>query len=152
LIIKDKLHIKDVLPLTIKVSGFLFGGKEKMKTITQKNVRAIREETAEAFNEQIAEILNEYGDANINYITSGAFLGAYVEYETTKEIPETLAEKYELNNDKRYCHECPYFQRTQDKRYKWHYCVQKQKRVTECQGACETYYQLLEDIIQEAAK
>lgn len=123
-----------------------------MKTITQKGVRAIREETAKAFNEQIAEILNEYGDAKINYITSGAFLGAYVEYETTKEIPETLAEKYAINNDKRYCHECPYFQRTQDKRYKWHYCVQKQKRVLECQGACETYYQLLEDMIQEAAK
>ena len=123
-----------------------------MKTITQKGVKAIKADTAEIFNEQIAAILDEYGDAKVNYITGVAFLGAYVEYETTKEIPETLEEKYELNNDKRYCHECPYFQRTEDKRYKWHYCVQKQKRVLECQGACETYYKLLEKMIKEAAK
>lgn len=123
-----------------------------MKRITQKGVQAIKADTAEAFNEQIAAILNEHAEAKVSYITSGTFLGAYVEYETLKEIPETLSEKYEMNGDKRFCCQCPYFQRTQDKRYKWHYCVQKQKRVTECQGACETYYQLLEDMIQEAAK
>lgn len=123
-----------------------------MRIEKRKGVEAIQAPTAEEFNERINAVLKREKNANVTFITSGGMLGAYVEYETEIEIPESLAEKYELNGDTRKCHECPYFIRTKDKRYKWHFCVQKQKKVTECQGACETYYQLLEDLIENGLK
>lgn len=122
-----------------------------MKQRRQKGVTAIQTATAEDFNREINAELQKHGDGKITFVTSVPFT-AYVEYEELVEVPETLAEKYELENDARYCHECPYFVRTQDKRYKWHFCVQKQKKVTECQGACETYYQLLEEMIREGVE
>lgn len=137
---------------TYNKSKWLFylalGGLD-MKTKKQKQVVAIQTQTAEQFNHDINAVLTAHDNTNITFVTSIPFT-AYVEYEELVEIPETLAEKYELNNDERYCHECPYFIRTKDKRYKWHYCAQKQRKVTECQGACETYYQLLEEMIKEA--
>lgn len=120
-----------------------------MKQKRQRGVTAIQTATADDFNRQINAELQKHDDAKVTFVTSMAFT-AYVEYEEIVEIPETLAEKYELANDERHCHECPYFVRTQDKRYKWHFCAQKQKKVTECQGACETYYQLLEQMIKDS--
>lgn len=120
-----------------------------MKQKKTKRVRAIQAINAEEFNREINAVLSETDDPKITYVVAVPFT-AYVEYDEFIEVPETLAEKYELNNDGRHCHECPYFVRTQDKRYKWHFCAQKQKRVTECQGACETYYQLLEEMIKSA--
>ena len=121
-----------------------------MKKEARKGVFAIKTDTAEAFNEQIAVVLQEHPNAKVHFISN--FLGAYVEYEDVVEVPESLAEQYELAGDRRERKECPYFVRTQDKRFKWHFCVQKQKKVTECQGACETYYQLLEELIKEAQR
>lgn len=120
-----------------------------MKQTRQKRVCAVQTATAEEFNRVINAELEKHENANITFLTSIPFT-AYVEYEVMTEKPETLAEAYELRGDARACHECPYFVRTQDKRFKWHYCAQKQKRVTECQSACETYYQLLEDIIADS--
>ena len=158
--IKDKIYLyakskyqAERLPLTIYIaSGFLFGGKERMKTEKRKGVKAIQATTADAFNKEIEELLKVCKNPQIHYITAGLYLGAYVEYEVFEEVPETLREKYEINGDGRECQECPYFIRTKDRRYKWHFCAQKQRRVTECQGACETYYQLLEEMIAETLK
>lgn len=118
-----------------------------MKTRSQLHVTAIQAANAEEFNKKINAELMKRESPKITYI-QGLPFAAYVEYMETVEIPESLREKYELNGDGRHCRECPYFVRTQDKRYKWHYCAQKQKKVTECQGACETYYQLLEEMIR----
>lgn len=119
-----------------------------MKQKRQRGVTAIQTATAEDFNREINAELKKHENGHITFVTSVPFT-AYVEFEEIVEIPETLAEKYELNGDGRKCHECPYFVRTQDKRYKWHFCAQKQKKVTECQSACETYYQLLEQMIRD---
>lgn len=123
-----------------------------MKTQRRKGVLAITSTTAEEFNREINAVLKEYDDPKVHFITQGDKLGAYVEFDTFEQVPETLAEKYELAGDQRKCSECPYFIRTKDKRYKWHFCIQKQKKITECQGACETYYQLLEELIANGLK
>lgn len=116
----------------------------------QKRIKftAIQENTAEGFTQAMNRELEKRDDPKITYVTSVPFT-AYIEYVECVEVPETLTEKYELNNDTRFCSQCPYFQRTKDKRYKWHFCVQKQKAVLENQSACETYYQLLEELIKE---
>lgn len=119
-----------------------------MRQTRQKRVHAIQTANADEFNRVINAELERHENANITFLTSVPFT-AYVEYEITTETPETLTEAYELRGDARACQECPYFVRTQDKRYKWHFCAQKQKKVTEYQGACETYYQLLEEIIAD---
>ena len=119
-----------------------------MRQTRQKRVHAIQTATADEFNRVINAELEKHENANITFLTSVPFT-AYVEYEITTETPETLTEAYELRGDARACQECPYFVRTKDKRYKWHFCAQKQKKVTECQGACEAYYQLLEELIAD---
>lgn len=122
-----------------------------MKTEKRKGVIAVKTATAEEFNEQINAVLSKHKNATVHFMTGGEMLGAYVEYETVLEIPETLVEEYELKGAGKKCHECPYFVRTKDKRFKWHYCAQRQSKVTECQGACEAYYQLLDQMtIKEA--
>lgn len=122
-----------------------------MKQTRQRRVTAIQTTTAEIFNRLINAELEQHENAQITFVTSIPFT-AYVEYEITAETPETLAEAYEMKGDARACNECPYFIRTKDKRFKWHFCAQKQKRVTEYQGACETYYQLLEELIADTMK
>lgn len=119
-----------------------------MRQTRQKRVHAIQTANADEFNRVINAELEKHENANITFLTSVPFT-AYVEYEITTETPETLTEAYELRGDARACQECPYFVRTKDRRYKWHFCVQKQKRVTECQNACEAYYQLLEELIAD---
>lgn len=123
-----------------------------MRIEKRKGVVAIQATTPEEFNRQINSVLEKYDAPKVHFITSGDKLGAYVEYDTTKEVPETLAEKYELAGDERPCTECPYFVRTKDRRFKWHYCIQKQKKVFESQRACDTYYQILEETIAEEMK
>lgn len=123
-----------------------------MRTEKRKGVVAIQATTADEFNRQINAVLEKYDAPKVHFMTAGDKLGAYVEYDTVKEVPETLAEKYEIAGDERLCTECPYFVRTKDKRFKWHFCVQKQKKVFETQKACETYYQMLEEIIAKELK
>ena len=119
-----------------------------MKRTRQKRVVALQADNAEKFNREINDLLATLEDPKIVY----SFPMVFVEWEEIIEKPETLQEEYELKGDGRMCGECPYFKRTKDKRYKWHFCLQKQKAVTECQGACETYYQLLEEMIKEGVK
>ena len=118
-----------------------------MITKTRKQVAVIQTDTAKEFQDRMNEELSKRDKPNVVYLSIP--FTAYVEYTETVEEPESLKEKYELANDSRECQECPYFKRTKDKRYKWHFCLQKQKAVTECQSACETYYQLLEELIKE---
>jgi len=122
-----------------------------MKRKRQKRVIAIQTTTAEEFNAAINAELSARESPEITFITSVPFT-AYVSYEEVTEVPETLAEAYELRGDARTCQECPYFLRNEDKRYKWHYCTLKQRKVTAGAGACETYYHILEELIKEAAK
>lgn len=127
--------------------AFLLGGDD-VKQQKRVQITAIQETTAEGFTQAMNLELEKRNEPKITYITSVPFT-AYIEYTETVEVPESLREKYELNHDTRYCSQCPYFQRTKDKRYKWHFCIQKQKAVLENGCACETYYQLLEELIKE---
>lgn len=119
-----------------------------MKQTRQRRVTAIQTATAEEFNRLINAELENRENAQITFVTNVPFT-AYVEYEIMAEKPETLKEAYELKGDARACNECPYFVRTKDRRFKWHFCAQKQKRITEYQNACEAYYQLLEELIAD---
>ena len=104
-----------------------------MKQQKRVQITAIQETTAEGFTQAMNLELEKRNEPKITYITSVPFT-AYIEYTETVEVPESLREKYELNHDKR---------------YKWHFCIQKQKAVLENGCACETYYQLLEELIKE---
>ena len=111
-----------------------------MKRTKQKRVIALQADNAEKFNREINNLLTTLEDPKIVY----SFPIVFVEWEEIIETPETLQEEYELKGEEKECQDCPYFVRTEDRRFKWHYCTQKEKRVTECQGACETYYLLRE--------
>lgn len=114
-----------------------------MKTKTRLRVVLITGDTAEEFNERITAELKRADAPKITYLQGQTF-GAYVEYKTTEYIPETIAERYELNGNAETCGACPFLVRTDDKRCVWHYCAQHNRKTRETSHACETLYQLKE--------
>lgn len=68
-------------------------------------------------------------------------LTAYIVAEEWTRIAETLEEQHLLNKDTYRCASCPYFERTNDLRRKWHYCVYHQQKVRSDEMACEEFYQ-----------
>lgn len=111
-----------------------------MKTKTRLRVKAIHADTADEFNAIIDEILNAANAPKITYMEALPF-AAYVEYRETQEIPETIAERYELQGEGATCGDCPFLVRTKDKRCKWHYCAQHEQRATEGRPACDVFYE-----------
>lgn len=114
-----------------------------MKTKTRFKVIALQAGSAEEFNERIAEALENATAPKITYM-QGVPFAAYVEYKEVVEIPETIAERYELEGKTGHCGECPFMVRTADKRCKWHYCAQKGQKTKETCPACDIFYELKE--------
>ena len=59
-------------------------------------------------------------------------------------IPETLEEKYELRGEKWHCEDCPYYEKSTDKRVKYTHCQVGDKRAYAKCPACERFYEVLE--------
>lgn len=114
-----------------------------MKTKTRLRVVLITGDTAQEFNGAIALELEKATAPKITYLQGQTF-GAYVEYKDTEYIPETIAEKYELEGNAETCGACPFLVKTDDKRCVWHYCAQHNRKTRETSHACDILYQLRE--------
>ena len=114
-----------------------------MKTKTRLRVTAIQAASAEEFNEIIAEVLERADAPKITFLQAAPFT-AYVEYREVEEIPETLAECYELAGEGATCGECPFLVKSKDRRCVWHYCAQYGKKTKETTPACDNFYELKE--------
>ena len=68
----------------------------------------------------------------------------YISYEKMAAIPETLEEKYELRGEKWHCEDCPYYEKSTDKRVKYTHCQVGDKRAYAKCPACERFYEVLE--------
>lgn len=114
-----------------------------MRTKTRCKVTAIHAASAEEFNAVINAELEKANNPRITYM-QGVPFAAYIEYKYTEEIPETLAEKYELMGKGETCGGCPFFVKSTDKRCTWHYCAQYGKKTKETTPACDALYELKE--------
>lgn len=74
---------------------------------------------------------------------------AYIFYEQSVDIPETIKEEFERADEKHTCIECPYFNRPFDGRRKWVRC-DANKCICRADGACcdRFYNELLNGVIE----
>ena len=71
-------------------------------------------------------------------------LCAYITYETTEKIPETLADEAALRGLRFRCYDCPYLERPEDGRKKWCDCKYAPEGYTHKNAhACEFFYKQL---------
>ena len=74
----------------------------------------------------------------------------YIYYYTTNDVPETLAEKHELDGEGATCGQCPHCCKrinrsgNVDTRYKWATCGKTGDKVMATGPACDIYYDILE--------
>ena len=68
---------------------------------------------------------------------------AYIFYEQSVNIPETIKEEFEASGEKHTCIECPHFVRPQDGRRKWMRC-EVNRCICRADGmCCDKFYEEL---------
>ena len=77
---------------------------------------------------------------------------ARIQYMETEDVPESLAEEYEMRGVRLTCEDCPFFSPTLkadgtiDQRAKWGGCPWTEyKRTSKCSRACDKLFQMLND-------
>lgn len=78
-------------------------------------------------------------EPEIHFFDSMGFC-ASVKYYISVNLPETIAEEYELKGLGEKCCACPYFSKLQDKRFKSSLCTCLNRRVYIDSPACDIFY------------
>ena len=113
-----------------------------MRTEHYKQVAVISETTPEAFENKLNAVLAGITSPEIVFDQSRSFTATII-YKVRKDVPESLIELLELmDNDGEHhtCNECPYLQRSKDKRKKWLVCTHSQGKTQATSRACEAFY------------
>lgn len=118
-----------------------------MKEIKERRMLCISGKDAADFQEKMNLALDGIDAPEITF--PAIPYTAYVLYTLHRSEPETIREEYEMSGDGCRCAECPYFERTNDMRRKWHICTYHQKKTRVDSWACEEFYQQVEDGIIE---
>lgn len=121
-----------------------------MKYTRKSRARVIDENNALAFEEKLNEALmeDEADIGKIHYSDSNRFY-AVVYYTASVPVAENHDEELIIKHGEHNCTDCPYFERSMDKRKKWHICTKDKKPITEFHDACIVYYEILEEIEKE---
>lgn len=110
---------------------------------SNKKVKVVSATTAEEFESKINSVLNGLNEKRINYdlqLNPTAGFIAFVTYTETVQVPETLADEYELKGERHKCGECPHFPVITDGRVKWVRCPVTQGLVNKGTNCCDTFY------------
>ena len=125
--------------------------------VTKKTTRinCIVADSAEEFMSKMNNAFEAYDRKGISYtyetdIASGFV--AYIFYQQTMDIPETVEEEFRQAGETHTCGECPYFKRPEDKRRKYVRCDIGNCLCCAEGSCCETFYQRLLDGQIELAK
>lgn len=109
----------------------------------KKNFRCVKGKTPEEFERNMNDLLEDISDPELYYPPTLP-LTAYVTYDTWVKEPECLEEVHMLQGDTYRCNTCPYFERTNDLRRRWHYCRFHEKPTRDDSRACEEFYEQLD--------
>lgn len=115
-----------------------------MRHETRRVFRCISGSTPEEFQRLMNEALGTMTNPEITFPPSMA-LTAYILTGEKTRIPECRADEHTLMGDTYICSACPYFERTNDLRRKWHYCVYHQKKCHEETPMCEDAYRQIDE-------
>lgn len=114
-----------------------------MKYIHGTRVKVIEASSGFDFESRLNSTLLDFDEKGVSYdlqLDLKAGFKAYIIYETTQAIPETLADRHELESDIHYCSECPYYERPYDGRVKYTKCWMAGERTFAEKRACDIFY------------
>lgn len=114
-----------------------------MKEERAVRVKVIQEATAEDFEKKLNEALRGVKNPSIEFNHSAGHC-AYITFEEFRTIPETAEDEYfEKMGERCHCGDCPYLEKSNDKRVRWHTCKYNEFPVKVDSLACELYYKRL---------
>ena len=130
-----------------------------MRTDKKLRVKVVREDNAEDFERKLNVILENVEDPEIEWNKSMGFC-AYVTYTEKEKVIEDIKDVFHNEGVHWHCRNCPYVERTTDKRKKWVCCKIKTTGMTHLDSeACDFLYRQLlsgelmtEDLIKEGGK
>ena len=119
-----------------------------MKAQSIQQFAIVQSDSAAAFEGELNARIRELSDRNPKVKFDG--LTAYISYNETVRLPESLADMYELNGACFHCEDCPEFQAilkedgTEDKRLKYGECQYAEMgRTRKDRAACDMLYKLI---------
>ncbi len=118
-----------------------------MKYINRKQSLIITGSTASDFQDKLNEALAEIAEKGYKHdiqFNMSYGLCAYILYEERKEVPESIADEYELKGMTFKCYECPMFRPSEDKRVKYTTCGHGVRKVGHSDPCCDWFYEQLE--------
>ena len=121
-----------------------------MKAQSIQQFAIVQSDSAPAFEGELNARIRELSDRNPKVKFDG--LTAYISYNETVKIPESMADMYELNGACFHCEDCPEFQAilkedgTEDNRLKYGECQYAEMgRTRKDRAACDMLYKLIRD-------
>lgn len=118
-----------------------------MKFVHRKQTVIVQGNSAEEFQTKLNEALNHVAKLGAKHdLQFNMQLGfcAFIVYEESLRVPETLADKYELAGEEYRCSECPMYVLSGDKRVKYTTCKHGVRRCTANDYACDWFYEAIE--------
>lgn len=115
-------------------------GAIKMRGEYQTQMYCISETNAAMFELKMNETLKTLKNPEIHMDTTKPFT-AYIFYHIEHNIPESVIEALAMiEGSHHYCAECPFIEKSEDKRRKWKFCNLHNKKVKEDSVVCIEYY------------
>lgn len=111
-----------------------------------KRIEVVAEATPEAFAKQLNSQLAALDKAKAKYeLQFNHQMGycAYLVIDKTVEIPETIAEEFELAGEKHTCVDCPYWTHPTDGRVKYTRCEVTPGIHGAKSPCCDAFYEML---------
>lgn len=95
-----------------------------MKYQTKKQFVVVEAETGQEYQEKVNAYYSnpKYKGVVVDHRDRANFC-AYITYEITEQIPETVKDAYELEGTTFTCSDCPYLERNPDKRVRHFRCM-----------------------------
>lgn len=132
-----------------------------MRTFIEKQFVVVEADTGLEYQEAVNAYYRnpEYSGVVVDHRERDNFC-AFITYEVTKRIPETIKDQYELDGITFTCSDCPFLERKEDGRIRRFKCLAEdsgEEWTRRESSACEYYYELLQkglllDYMKEVTK
>ena len=110
-----------------------------MKVTREKRTIFIKEQTNADFDRRLNESLKDLVNPEVQIY--GMFECAILYDEITyEEEQKTIADLFEEAGCGKKCADCPFFEKSEDQRRKWHKCTLKDRKTRADSRACDSYY------------
>lgn len=113
---------------------------------SSEHVKTVSADNAKNFDEELNKLLDEFARKGTQYTLELApSLGftAFIRYKRTDNIPENIADEFELGGEVHRCAECPFYVRPTDGRVKFTRCEITPGIHRKESRCCDAFYEKL---------